>query len=87
MQSIRRTADKNIERTAHLRLILCGLSGEESEMKNLCKALAGFVRNVSGATLAEYGIALIVAVVVGSAAITQLADAVGNELSETASAF
>ena len=56
-------------------------------MKNLCGMVTGFVRNVGGATLAEYGIALIVAIVVGSAAITQLANAVGDELSETASAF
>ena len=56
-------------------------------MKKLCWALIGFSRRADGATLAEYGIALVVAVVVGAAAIGQLADAVGNELSETASAF
>ena len=44
-------------------------------------------RLMGGATLVEYGVALIVAVVVGAAAISALADAVGNELSETASAF
>ena len=56
-------------------------------MRNLSKVLSKFVRGIGGATLAEYGIALVVAVIVGSAAISQLANAVATELSETATAF
>lgn len=46
-----------------------------------------FWKDTSGATLVEYGVALLVVIIVGSAAISGLANAVGNELSETASAF
>ena len=41
----------------------------------------------SGATLAEYGVALIVAIIVGASAISVLGTAVSNEIAETASAF
>ena len=46
-----------------------------------------FIRDVSGATLVEYGIALLVVVIVGSATLGALATAVGNEISETTDAF
>lgn len=46
-----------------------------------------FFKNESGATLVEYGVALIVAIVVGASAISALGSAVGNEIAETASAF
>ena len=46
-----------------------------------------FLRDVSGATLVEYGIALLVVVIVGGATLGALATAVGNEISETTSAF
>jgi Flp pilus assembly pilin Flp len=46
-----------------------------------------FVKCVSGATLVEYGIALLVVIIVGGATLGALATAVGNEISETTSAF
>ena len=49
--------------------------------------LRKIVRGECGATLAEYGIALIVAIVVGASAISALGNAVGEEIAETASAF
>ena len=49
--------------------------------------MKNFWRNETGATLVEYGVALIVAIVVGASAISALGTAVGNEISETASAF
>ena len=49
--------------------------------------LARFGNSENGATLVEYGVALLLVIIVGAAAITGLADAVGNELQETASAF
>ena len=41
----------------------------------------------SGATLVEYGVALLVVIIVGSAAIGALATAVGTEIGDTASAL
>lgn len=46
-----------------------------------------FVRNISGATLVEYGVALLVVIIVGAASISALGTAVGTTLQETASAF
>lgn len=46
-----------------------------------------FIDDISGATLVEYGIALLVVVVVGTATLSALATAVGNEISDTADAF
>ena len=46
-----------------------------------------FLRDSCGATLVEYGVALILVVIVGTTAIGALATAVGTELQETASAF
>ena len=46
-----------------------------------------FLRDTSGATLIEYGVALLVVVIVGGATLGALATAVGNEISETTSAF
>lgn len=46
-----------------------------------------FLKGVSGATLVEYGIALLVVVIVGGATLGALATAVGNEISEATSAF
>ena len=46
-----------------------------------------FARDVSGATLVEYGIALLVVIIVGGATLGALATAVGNEITETTDAF
>ena len=46
-----------------------------------------FFRDVSGATLVEYGVALLVVVIVGAATLGALATAVGNEITETTDAF
>ena len=46
-----------------------------------------FLKDVSGATLVEYGIALLVVVIVGGATLGALATAVGDEISETTDAF
>lgn len=46
-----------------------------------------FLREELGATLVEYGVALLVVIIVGAASIGALATTVGNELGETASAF
>ena len=57
-------------------------------MKSILKIkILRFVSNVSGATLVEYGVALLVVIIVGGATIGALATAVGNEISETTSAF
>ncbi len=56
-------------------------------MRHLLKRLKHFAASVSGATLVEYGVALLVVVIVGGATIGALATAVGNEISETTSAF
>ncbi len=47
----------------------------------------GFIWDMSGATLVEYGVALLVVIIVGSATISALATAVGTEIQETTSAF
>lgn len=49
--------------------------------------LGRFFASQSGATLVEYGVALLVVIIVGGTAITGLATAVGDELTDTASAF
>ena len=49
--------------------------------------LRKFIKSQSGTTLVEYGVALILVVVVGGAVISGLAGAIGDELTETASAF
>ena len=54
---------------------------------NVVKRIRDFIRDVSGATLVEYGIALLVVVIVGTATLGALATAVGNEISETTNAF
>lgn len=46
-----------------------------------------FLFETSGATLVEYGIALLVVIIVGATTMAGLATAVSNELGETASAF
>ena len=46
-----------------------------------------FLRDASGATLVEYGVALLVVVIVGGATLGALATAIGDEISETTSAF
>ena len=46
-----------------------------------------FVKSEDGATLVEYGVALLVVIIVGTASIGALATAVGDTLSDTASAF
>lgn len=56
------------------------------DVAKIRKGLSRF-SDEAGATLIEYGVALIVVIIVGSVAIVSLADAVGTELSETANAF
>ena len=46
-----------------------------------------FIKSEFGATLVEYGVALVVTIIVGASAITILGNRVSSELSETASAF
>jgi len=46
-----------------------------------------FLDDVGGATLVEYGVALLVVIIVGSVTISALANAVGTEIQETTSAF
>ena len=53
-------------------------------MKMTVKA---FCQEQLGATLVEYGVALLVVIVVGAASIGALATAVGTEIGETANAF
>lgn len=50
-------------------------------------SIKAFFRKSEGATLVEYGVALVVVIMVGGATINALATAVGTEISETASAF
>ena len=56
-------------------------------MPRISSKVRSFLRSEAGATLVEYGVALLVAIIVGTAAINTLATAVGTEISETASAF
>ena len=53
----------------------------------MLRAIRTFCRDTAGATLVEYGVALLVVIIVGAASISALATAVGTEISETASAF
>ena len=46
-----------------------------------------YLREEAGATLVEYGVALLVVIIVGATAITALATAVGDEIEATADAF
>ena len=57
------------------------------KMLNIIRPAKSFADDTSGATLVEYGMALLVVLIVGGATISGLADAVGTELNETASAF
>lgn len=54
---------------------------------NINAKIMGFFRDVSGATLVEYGVALLVVVIVGAATLGALATAVGTEIEETTNAF
>ena len=54
---------------------------------NISATFKRFIRDVSGATLVEYGVALLVVVIVGAATLGALATAVGNEITETTDAF
>jgi|GEM_PF-3557071 len=56
-------------------------------MRAVLNKFSRFIGDVSGATLVEYGVALLVVIIVGSATISVLATAVGNEITSTASAF
>jgi len=49
--------------------------------------IKAFIADESGATLVEYGMALLVVVIVGASSIYVLGDTVADELKETASAF
>ena len=51
------------------------------------QCLKTFLKGEAGATLVEYGIALLVVVIVGGATLGALATAVGNEITETTDAF
>ncbi|PWK56850.1 hypothetical protein [Silicimonas algicola] len=50
-------------------------------------AIRKFIVVAAGATLVEYAVALLVVIIVGSATISALANAVGTEIRETTSAF
>lgn len=56
-------------------------------MNKFSKVIQKFCVQTSGATLVEYGVALLVVIIVGAGTIGALATAVGTEISETASAF
>ncbi|MEX5729753.1 pilus assembly protein Flp/PilA [Rhodovulum iodosum] len=51
---------------------------------DLSKALKKFRRSESGATLVEYGIALILAIAVGGTLLTNLATAVQTQMTDAA---
>ena len=51
------------------------------------KILVDFGRSDSGATLVEYGVALVVAIVVGGAALVTLADDTSGNMTEASSAL
>lgn len=53
----------------------------------LTRKIKVFLASASGATLVEYGIALLVVLIVGASSIVVLSDTVATELGETASAF
>ena len=55
--------------------------------KSIATKISRFLADVGGATLVEYGVALLVVIIVGAASIGTLATAVGTELGNTASAF
>lgn len=46
-----------------------------------------FVKSESGATLVEYGVALILAIIVGGAALSTLANETSGNMNETTSAL
>lgn len=56
-------------------------------MTILRRKIRKLCRSEAGATLVEYGIALLVVVLVGGATLGALATAVGDEISETTDAF
>ena len=56
-------------------------------MHDKSKQLRRFVYDISGATLVEYGVALLVVIIVGAASIGALGNAVGTTIQNTASAF
>ncbi|MEO9825646.1 MAG: hypothetical protein ABJF50_14620 [Paracoccaceae bacterium] len=49
--------------------------------------IRSFLADLAGATLVEYGVALLVVIIVGAGAIGALGTAVGTTLTNTASAF
>ena len=53
----------------------------------MLKSVYSFLKSTAGATLVEYGVALLVVIIVGAASISALGDAVGTTLADTASAF
>jgi Flp pilus assembly pilin Flp len=56
-------------------------------MNSLILAAKSFMGEAAGATLVEYGVALLVVIIVGAGAITALGNVVGDEISDTAAAF
>ena len=58
-----------------------------NSLQSAIKKARAFLLDRSGATLVEYGVALIVAIIVGASAISALGNAVGNEITSTADAF
>ncbi len=60
---------------------------EEAMMIPVAKHLSRVLKDEAGATLVEYGVALLVVIIVGAGAITALGGTVGTVLSDTASAF
>ena len=56
-------------------------------MIRITDTIRRFCVSTAGASLVEYGVALLVVIIVGATAITGLGDAVGSALSDTTSAF
>ena len=64
------------------------MNNDEDVMKNSRKNFLNIsLRDESGATLVEYGVALLVVIIVGATSIGALATAVGDQISTTAGAF
>lgn len=53
----------------------------------MCNFVKSFRKSESGATLVEYGVALILAIIVGGTALSVLADETSGNMSETTSAL
>ncbi len=57
------------------------------KQKCMLRYSISFLKDATGATLVEYGVALLVVIIVGSVTISALANAVRTEIQETTDAF